>query len=176
MLGIFKYKEPSASLKKVIEVIGLLIILCAVALQVYYRFVPKEVLTPKNGYQTYPQAVVKINEAEFTVALAQSDERREMGLSYLDSMPADKGMAFIFKDPDTYPFWMKDMKFDLDLIWVRNGKVVEVTPYLSSKIMDQLKITKPYTAVDTVIELNAGQIEAHRIGVGDSVNMRYLSQ
>lgn len=176
MLGIIKHKAPSESVKKILEVIGLIIIICAVALQIYYRFVPKEVLIPQNYYLGYPQAILKINDTEYTVALAQSDERKELGLSFVESMPANQGMAFIYKDADIHLFWMKDTNFDLDFIWVRNGKVVEVTPYVSSKPIDQYKITKPYTAVDTVIELNAGQIEANQIGVGDTVNMRYLNQ
>lgn len=176
MLGIFKSKTPTGQTKKIVEIIGLMIFSCAIVLQIYYHYVPKEVLIPQNHYDGYPQAILKINDAEYTVALAQSDERKQLGLSYVESMPADHGMAFIYKDADVYPFWMKDMNFDLDFIWVKNGKVVEVTPYVSSKPLDQYKITKPYTAVDTVIELNAGQIEANQIGVGDSVNMRYLNQ
>lgn len=176
MLGIFKSKAPAGHMKKIVEVTGLMIFSCAIVLQIYYHYVPKEVLTPKNHYEGYPQAVVQIKDAEYTLALAQSDDRKELGLSYVESMPADRGMAFIYKNADIYPFWMKDTNFDLDFIWVKNGKVVEVTPYVSSKPLDQYKITKPYTAVDTVIELNAGQIEAHQIGVGDSVNMRYLNQ
>lgn len=176
MFGFTKRKELSGNTKRIVEAIGFLIIFCAIALQIYYRYMPKEVLEPKNNYETYPQAIVKIKDAEFTVALAQSEERKEIGLSYLQNMPENRGMAFIYKEPDIYPFWMKDMNFDLDFIWVRNGKIIEVTPYVSSKVIDQYKITKPYSPVDTVIELNAGQIEANQIGVGDTVNMRYLNQ
>lgn len=176
MLGFNKPKPLTEPVKKIIEISGILIIICAISLQIYYRLVPQEVLIPQNNYQSYPQAIVKIKDKEFTLALAQSEERKEIGLSYLESMPSDHGMAFIYKTADIYPFWMKDMNFDLDFIWVRNGKIVEVTPYVSSKPIDQFKITKPYTAVDTVIELNVGQIEANQLGVGDTVSMRYLNQ
>ena len=63
-------------------------------------------------------------------------------------------MLFVFDKPDTYGFWMKDMRFPIDIIWISGDKVIYV---LSEVHPDSYpNLFKPPIPVDKVLEINAG--------------------
>src|SRR5882672_5260542 len=53
---------------------------------------------------------------------ADTDALRTLGLSGHSPLAADEGMLFIFPAPGEYGFWMKDMLFPLDLVWIAADK------------------------------------------------------
>ena len=63
-------------------------------------------------------AVVSIGEATYAVDLAILPEERQQGLSGRESMPQDSGMLFVFEEERALHFWMKEMHFPLDIIWI----------------------------------------------------------
>mgnify|MGYP003619947820 CR=1 FL=1 len=77
------------------------------------------------------------------------------GLSGRESMPANQGMLFVFPESSKHCFWMKDMQFPLDMIWVdANKKVVHVEADVQPDSYPN-EICPPQPAV-YVIEVNAG--------------------
>lgn len=75
---------------------------------------------------------VKIGEQVVKVELASTVESQEKGLSGREKLEENTGMLFVFKDSGIYPFWMKDMKFNLDLIWLDEaGKIVFIKKNVS---------------------------------------------
>src|SRR3989338_7646161 len=60
----------------------------------------------------------KINGVEINVELASTPEARAQGLSGRASLGENEGMLFIFEKPGKYDFWMKDMNFPIDIIWL----------------------------------------------------------
>jgi uncharacterized membrane protein (UPF0127 family) len=118
--------------------------------------------------------VMKIENHSIGVELASTDTERELGLSNRDSMPQNQGMLFVFDHPASYGFWMKDMRFSLDLIWIREGKVIEITQNVSpepEKPTELLTIYKPANPADSVLEVNAGWAAKNGIKVGDSTSL-----
>lgn len=105
-----------------------------------------------------------IGQTVFSVEVAQTAAKRERGLSGRLNMAANQGMLFIFDNPGQHTFWMKNMRFPLDFIWIRGGKVVEITENVFPP-----RIIIPEVKVDQVLEINAGTVQKYDIKVGDVV-------
>jgi uncharacterized membrane protein (UPF0127 family) len=58
------------------------------------------------------------------VEMADTPAAREKGLSDRDLMERENGMLFIFQEKGGYGFWMKDMRFPLDIMWLGEDKTV----------------------------------------------------
>ncbi|PIR68178.1 hypothetical protein COU49_02420, partial [Candidatus Nomurabacteria bacterium CG10_big_fil_rev_8_21_14_0_10_35_16] len=68
---------------------------------------------------------VRISGEEIQVELALTQEERLQGLSNRTNLNPGSGMLFIFEQSGEHPFWMKEMNFPLDMIWINeNMKVV----------------------------------------------------
>lgn len=66
-----------------------------------------------------------IDGKKYTLYIADTDEKRQQGLSGMKDLPDDAGLLFVFDTPGFHSFWMKDMHFSLDLIFYRDGKEVD---------------------------------------------------
>ena len=114
-----------------------------------------------------PARMLKVGDAQFTVEVANTTTTRMRGLSGRDPLKEGEGMLFIFDKPSRYGFWMKDMKFALDFVWVSGDKVVGVTenvpPPASGTSMFSLPVYYPPENVDKILELNAGEVKRYGI-------------
>ena len=64
------------------------------------------------------QKIIEINDKEIAVEVAATAETRSKGLSGRGSLEEGTGMLFIFDSPAQYGFWMKDMNFAIDIVWI----------------------------------------------------------
>lgn len=116
---------------------------------------------------------VKINDLVVKVEIADTQSKRQKGLGDRESLATDSGMLFIFPETKKYNFWMKGLKFPLDIIWIRAGVVVDVIknaePPLSGQADETLPIYTSNELIDSVIEVNAGFVDQQNIKVGDKV-------
>ncbi|MDX1608324.1 MAG: DUF192 domain-containing protein [Candidatus Spechtbacterales bacterium] len=105
-------------------------------------------------------ASITIDGKKIEVELAQTVEEKARGLSARASLPKEKGMLFIFDEPDKHTFWMKGMKFGLDFIWIKDGEIVDVHYNVPppNKNTGSLPVYSPREPVDMVLEVNAGWI------------------
>ena len=107
------------------------------------------------------------------VGLAKSNEEKRQGLSDREKLSDSQGMLFDFTgETNARPgFWMKDMRFDLDLIWIKNKKIIGITANVPSpkNAGDKLPLYSPPSPVDMVLEVAAGWSERQKIKVGDEV-------
>jgi len=120
---------------------------------------------------------VIIGKLNVNAKIAANAKDRQKGLSKLDSLPLDQGMLFIFDKSDTYAFWMKDMKFAIDIIWIdENKKVVSIAknvPFEPGKNDLQLKQYKPAGAAKYVLEVNAGLSDLFGVNNGDTASFEF---
>lgn len=115
---------------------------------------------------------VSINGKTFYVFIASSDDQKTKGLSIYDSLPLDKGMIFPFSKSDYYPFWMKDMSFPIDIIYIQNTKIVDIFENVPAPSNNQqLLIYKPDKKANFVLEVNAGLSKKFNLKKGDSVRI-----
>ncbi|MBI2591131.1 MAG: DUF192 domain-containing protein [Candidatus Brennerbacteria bacterium] len=110
---------------------------------------------------------VVINGTEFTVDIADTPDKREKGLSGQPGLAEDMAMLFIFEHPGIYGFWMKDMKFPIDIIWIKNNKIIGFEKNIPPKSYP--KAFYPELEVDMVLEVTAGTVDKFNFMVGDAV-------
>ncbi len=128
---------------------------------------------PVEGTPLAYEAVLCINEARINVLVADTPQERAAGLSGYPGLPEDAGMLFVFPEPRQPSFWMPGMKFALDLIWIRDGTVVQidtaVLPPPKDTPDDQLPRYHPTEPITHVLELAAGSAARYGITVGDRI-------
>lgn len=139
------------------------------------RTVPSPIQQANQTNNSYSHAIT-IGVQTLHVEIADTPSAQQLGLSGRAAMAQDEGMLFDFHGSrQTRPgFWMKDMKFPLDFIWVNRGFVVDLTKNVPPphSTTDPLPVFHPSSPVDTVIEVNAGWINEHNIRVGDIVRRK----
>lgn len=118
---------------------------------------------------------VTINGRSFDIDIAKSKDQQEKGLAIYDSLPENKGMVFPFDHSDYYAFWMKDMKFPIDIIYINQNKIVDVFENVPNpKSADSaLPIFKPRTPANLVLEINAGLSQKYSFKIGDSITTNF---
>jgi uncharacterized membrane protein (UPF0127 family) len=122
-----------------------------------------------------PSKSIIIGSKTVQVQIADTNDKRIKGLSGATSLDANSGMLFVFGQKSSPLFWMKDMLFSLDLIWISNGKVVKIDKNVPKPAPNtQDNKLKTYTAgqpIDFVLEVNGGFSVTNSIKVGDNVDL-----
>ena len=109
---------------------------------------------------------VKIRGQIFSVEKVKTQKAIAKGLSGRKSLCSDCGMLFEFNQRGVYSFWMKDMNFKLDIIWIDGDKVVFVAEDVS---FSPVETVNPGIKANKVLEINAGISEKIGIQEGDKV-------
>ncbi len=113
-----------------------------------------------------------INNHELQVETVTTPEKMALGLSGRDELGSD-GMLFIFSEKQPLSFWMKEMKFSIDIIWIAENQVIEITPSApipeKNVSLSQLPRYSPQAAADMVLEIPAGKSHELGIAIGSTV-------
>lgn len=114
---------------------------------------------------------ITIGFSLLTVEVADTRRAQAHGLSDRDSLEEGRGMLFRFSDAAVRNFWMKDMLFPLDAIWVRDAVVVGFEEHIPISLegTDVVRFSSVVPA-DTVIEVPSGWIARHGVHIGDRVD------
>lgn len=115
---------------------------------------------------------LKIKGEVLNVEISADVLSRTMGLSNREILCENCGMIFLFGKQGKYPFWMKDMNFPLDIIYIQKDKIVEI--FENVQVFDDVKeFTEvfPDQNADKVLELNAGWCKAHNVQIGDILEL-----
>lgn len=106
------------------------------------------------------------------VEVANTNASRELGLSGRKEMCDDEGLLFVFDVPGKYGFWMKDMNFPIDIIWInQNGIVVNIERDVSPESYKEKKTFINQSEASYVLEINAGMAEKFGLYLGSKVKM-----
>lgn len=109
----------------------------------------------------------------FEVGVAANAVSRMRGLSGRPSLGENEGLLFIFPTSGNYGFWMKEMNFPIDIVWINGGKVIGFSENLRpepNKTVFTLPIYYPPGEADEVLEINAGAVSKYGIKEGDLVS------
>jgi uncharacterized protein len=114
----------------------------------------------------YRVVTAGIGTDQFALWVADTVGKQQLGLGKRQSLPAKQGMIFPYDVDDKQCFWMKDMNFSIDMIWVDAEKrVVHIQPKVSPDTYPQTFCTP--TPSRYVVELAPGSVERIRLKVGD---------
>lgn len=118
-----------------------------------------------------PTAMVKIAGQEIKVELAKTPKAQAKGLSNRPKLAANQGMLFLFSTSQKRAFWMKDMNFSIDIIWLNNGEVVDIAPNLPPAVDADSPVYYPRAPVNAVLEVVAGFSQKNDLKIGDKIEM-----
>jgi len=109
----------------------------------------------------------KIDNHNFSLYLATTPKDRETGLAKFNKINVDQGMLFIFPEADYYSFWMKNMLFPIDIIFINQNKIVEIFENVPVSSKNPLPIYTGSTKANEVLEINAGLSKKYGLKKGD---------
>jgi len=123
-------------------------------------------------YSAHPLATqIEINGHRFTVELAVTPKEQERGLGYRDSLPVDAGMLFVYQSAQIYGFWMKGMRFPIDIIWIADETIVDITKNAPVATTSSLPTYSPKEPANKVFEVHAGTADRLGFQIGDDVKI-----
>lgn len=132
---------------------------------VSYNAIPSINEYTKQSQLNHDFVTVQTPTGDISAKLATSSEDLERGLSGTKSLSYDEGMLFVFEESGSRGFWMHDMAFPIDIIWLdQNKKVIGVTSDISPETYPNIFF--PPGPVKYVLELNAGYAEENNIASG----------
>lgn len=116
------------------------------------------------NYFKYSSKQISLKEYAFDIS--STNEDRVRGLSGRDIMCYQCGMIFVFEEEQTLRFWMKEMKFDIDIIYLdRNKKVVDIYSNVKKELYPE--VYNSSSKAMYAIEFNAGVVSKLNIKKGD---------
>lgn len=119
-------------------------------------------------------AWTNVNNQTLFVSVADTDEERQLGLSDTTNLPTDVVKLFIFETENTWSFWMKDMSYAIDIVWLNAaGEVVYVIESVSPDTYPSS--FSPSVPAKYVIETNAGQSAQIGLKVGEKINIESIA-
>lgn len=119
------------------------------------------VMVAYGTWQARSEPHITIAGQQFVVERADTEPTQHEGLAGRESLANDRGMLFAFNTPFLSPFWMKGMKFPIDIIWIANGIVIGAVENAVPNGGEALYY--PPRPVDFVLEVPAGTVA--RLGI-----------
>lgn len=111
---------------------------------------------------------MKLCNTQVSYGLADSDNERKRGLSGRSGISEGEGLLFVFKEPTIPSFWMKDMNFPIDIVWIdENKKIVDITEDFSIDSYPQTK--SPVSKISYALEVRSGFAKDHHCIIGSAV-------
>lgn len=120
----------------------------------------------KYDFKNDDHKKLSLGSCKFNIETVIDDSSRARGLSNRDGLCGDCGMLFVFPQAGKYGFWMKDMRFPLDMLWIINDEVIEIRENIAKNSRETLT---PSVNADKVLEINANDVKRCDIKVGDKL-------
>ena len=103
--------------------------------------------------------------------VAENDADRQRGLMFRDSLAENQGMLFVFEKEDRYGFWMKNMRFPLDIIWIDAEKrIVDIKKDVPACGEEGCETLTPAAEAKYVLEVQSGFTDRRGIKIGDRID------
>lgn len=112
----------------------------------------------------------QIIELEVTATPAQ----QQLGLMYRQNLPDDRGMLFSFEPARPVKFWMKNTLIELDMVFLRDGKISAIADNVPPCKNEPCPVYGPETDIDQVIELRGGRAAELGLKIGDRVTIEFI--
>ncbi len=115
-------------------------------------------------------AILRTPTIDIPVTVADTAQSREQGLSGTTSLPNNTGMLFVFDTSGSYGFWMKDMQYPLDFIWIdEDFKIVDITADVAP--ITYPTVFYPAQPIRYMLEVNSGFSTNHSLVAGQTVQL-----
>jgi hypothetical protein len=116
--------------------------------------------------------VVIDGRVTITVEVVQTAQEQARGLGGRSSLLRGRGMLFPFDAAKPRVFWMKGMLIPIDILWIREGKLVAIDANIAPPRLHETPAVVSQVA-DMVLEVPAGFAQEMGVTVGQMVRIRY---
>lgn len=152
-------------------VLGLIVLLPSVAVSAQETVPPWRRDLPAGRQQ----ATITVGTNEVKVDLAIDPFEQQLGLGYRNGLDDDTGMLFTGSTPSTRIFWMKGMRFCIDIIWIYDGEIVNAAESAcpdpeGTADGDRARFSSG-EPVTYVLEMPAGWMQENGYGPGTPVDL-----
>jgi len=121
---------------------------------------------------TEPAGKICFNQSCVLVEIPNGREEMSRGLMYRESLATDNGMLFVFEKEGIHPFWMKNMKFPIDLIWMDSGgRVVHIECNVPPCRKEPCIVYQPEEKAMYVLEVVGNYTLSENIRKGSSASL-----
>ena len=124
-------------------------------------------------YNLNLKAEIIINNAVFDVNLSIFTYEKVKGLGKISSIDDNQGMLFYYLNSSVREFWMKDMQFPIDVLWIKDNKIVNISENVPIHINGEITRMNSLYEVDRVLELKANSVSKNNIKIGDEIIIKY---
>lgn len=118
-----------------------------------------------------PSVAVRLSGATVQAEVVSDAKARERGLSGRRSLAEGRGMLFVYPDRKARTYWMKGMRFPIDIIWIDRGRVRGVERDVPVPHGKKLPLYSSGGLADHVLEVPAGWARRHGTKRGDWVSI-----
>lgn len=132
--------------------------------------VPREIVASTTRADFLPLLPMRMGSTTLEASVADTFAERAQGLSGTTQLPPGIAKVFRFEYAAAWSFWMKDMRYAIDIVWVSAaGEVVHIVAGATPESYPQSFV--PAVPAQYVVEVPAGFMAAHGYGVGTSVTL-----
>lgn len=170
---------PKTKVKKKNKYSLIVLVVVLLSCTVGYMWFQRQNMS-KNEYYVTDREMRKITvgDRQLTVEVVTSPASLSLGLSGRDAIGAD-GMLFLFNKKRNVTFWMKEMNFNLDIIWIADNRVIGILQNVpkpeSGTALTDLPVYSPEKAINAVLEIPAGDAKKLGIEIADEVKLPVLA-
>lgn len=134
--------------------------------KIVFLFIILSCLCSCRDKMNFEKTTLKINDWVISTEIADTDEKRALGLMHRKNMPEDNGMLFVFDSDRKLVFWMKNTLIPLSVAYLsKDGTVKEIH---DMEPLDMTPVASRFS-VRYALEVNQGAFERHGIKPGDKV-------
>ncbi|MBN1899172.1 MAG: DUF192 domain-containing protein [Spirochaetes bacterium] len=114
-------------------------------------------------------ARIEIKDSVLEVEIADTEEKRALGLMNKSHLPENEGVLFVFDPPQKVSFWMKDTSIPLSIAFI--DKDLKITEIRNMFPYDVVNRTISGSPVQFALEVNQGWFEKNGIRAGDCISI-----
>jgi len=123
-------------------------------------------------YMPYKKTTtLRYGDFVFETEVRDTIKGRRIGLMSYNTLEKNQAMLFVFKKSDYYGFWMKNMKFPIDIIWLdEEYKIVDIRNDISPCETEECTIYKPGKKAKYVLEIYSNLTNELNMSTGNIIN------
>jgi len=158
-------KLPASKIKRTIIVTAIILFVGSIA----------SIQLLKTQHQVTYRETITIREQEFSVKLAQTGKERSEGLMWVEELPENEGLLFIYEQEGYRSFWMKNTLIPLDIVFIDDvNRIVDVIHEVQPCEQEHCPTYRSAKQAKYVLEINGGISKTHEFKIGDLVEFSNL--
>lgn len=126
----------------------------------------------QNFMSGYNDGTIALGNKVVNIEIADTIDKQRLGLGGREVLRENEGMLFVYDQALPRRFWMKGMLIPIDMIWMNDNQVVDISASVQPQpgaADHELEFYSPSSEADKVLEVTSGWAERNDIKIGDEV-------